>query len=99
MLDAVQGLAGAAFDRMPGMKIEVLFFASARDVAGRSSTTVDADEGAVVGQLVELLLARHPGLRPALGSVRFAVNEEFVDSGHELRPGDTLALLPPVSGG
>ena len=35
----------------------------------------------------------------ARSSLRFAVNENFVDAGHVLLPGDRLALLPPVSGG
>jgi molybdopterin synthase catalytic subunit len=29
----------------------------------------------------------------------YAVNREYVDRGHELRDGDEVALIPPVSGG
>ena len=81
------------------MRIEVLLFASAREAVGETRTTIEAPEGAAVGSVLELLLERHPALAPARGSLRFAVNEDFVGPDHVLRSGDRLALLPPVSGG
>jgi molybdopterin converting factor small subunit len=38
-------------------------------------------------------------LRGRLQAVRVAVNEEFVERSCELRSGDVVALIPPVSGG
>lgn len=32
-------------------------------------------------------------------ALAFAVNEQYRDSGTRLSDGDTLALIPPVSGG
>ncbi len=81
------------------MKIEALFFASARDAVGASSRTLDVDVGTRVCDVFEMLVAAHPTLGPARDSLRFAVNEDFVDASHELADGDSLALLPPVSGG
>lgn len=81
------------------MKIEALFFASARDAVGEASLELEIEPGARVGDIFEHLAGEHPDLRPVLGSLRFAVNEDFVDAEHELRDGDCLALLPPVSGG
>ena len=81
------------------MKIEVLFFASIRDLAGRDQETVEVAEGASVEDLVQTLTLRYPALTPALGSLRFAVNEDFVDTSQTLSAGDQLAFLPPVSGG
>jgi molybdopterin converting factor subunit 1 len=81
------------------MLVEVLFFASAREAAGDATATVEVPEGSSVGRVLAHLLERHPALRPARNSLRFAVNEDFVDADHVLRSGDRLALLPPLSGG
>jgi molybdopterin converting factor small subunit len=34
-----------------------------------------------------------------LANAAIAVNEEYVDGDVRLQPGDTVALIPPVSGG
>ena len=84
---------------MPTMQIEVLLFGPARDAVGAARTLLEVPDGAVVDRAVELLLVRHPALAPARPSLRYAVNEDFVEAGAPLRAGDRLALLPPVSGG
>lgn len=81
------------------MKIETLFFASARDAVGAPRRTLEVDVGTRVGDVFELLVRAHPGLAPVRPSLRFAVNEDFVNDEHVLAEGDCLALLPPVSGG
>ena len=81
------------------MKIETLFFASARDAVGEASRTLEVEPGARVRDVFERLVDAHPGLAPARSSLRFAVNEDFVDDEHLLVDGDCLAFLPPVSGG
>ena len=45
------------------------------------------------------LAADHPGLAALQSTVLYAVNREYVTAEHPLRPGDELALIPPVSGG
>ena len=81
------------------MRIEARFFASTRDAVGEASRALEVERGARVAEVFELLAAAHPGLQAARGSLRFAVNEDFVDDQHELSDGDCLALLPPMSGG
>lgn len=81
------------------MKIEALFFASARDAVGTASRTLEVEAGSSVRDVFELLAAAHPALHAARTSLRFAVNEDFADVDRELSDGDCLALLPPVSGG
>jgi molybdopterin converting factor subunit 1 len=82
------------------MSILVLYFAALRELLGKSEERLSGLPGPLsVAALSELLAARHPALGPHLGSVRFAVNEVFVSLGAEVMDGDTVALIPPVSGG
>ncbi len=77
--------------------VSVRLFAALRDLAGASR--VEA-EGATVGDVVASLCERY-GERfarvAAAGSV--VVGGERAASDRLLRPGDEVALLPPVSGG
>jgi len=80
--------------------ISLLYFAALRELMGRASEELALPEGvADVGRLVAFLEASRPALRGVLGSVRFAVGDEFVTLERKLEPGDVVALIPPVSGG
>jgi sulfur-carrier protein len=82
------------------MTVVVLYFAALRELLGTSEETVsDLASPLSVRAFAELLGRRHPRLLPHLGSVRFAVNEAFVNADAEIADGDTVALIPPVSGG
>jgi molybdopterin converting factor subunit 1 len=81
------------------MQIEVLLFAATRDRVGRSRTRLELREGATVETAIAALVELYPKLRDGLSSLRYAVNEEFVERSAPLAGGDTLALIPPVSGG
>jgi molybdopterin converting factor small subunit len=81
------------------MRVQLLYFQNVRKITGSLGEPVDVSEGCTVGQLADLLAARHPGLRPALGSLLFAVNERHASRGDVLAPGDTIAVMPPFSGG
>lgn len=82
------------------MTIAVLYFAALRELLGRSEEAVELAAGPfTIRTLADQLVQLHPELRPHLPSVRFAINEAFVDLGATVSPGDRVALLPPVSGG
>lgn len=81
------------------MRINVLFLGPARDFAGVESLTQDLPDGATVADLRDRLMEERPGLRGAMGTIRFAVNEEFAREETTLHSGDEVALVPPVSGG
>jgi molybdopterin converting factor subunit 1 len=57
------------------------------------------DSVADVRALAEYLERSRPALHGVLGSVRFAVGDEFVSLERRLEAGDRVALIPPVSGG
>jgi molybdopterin synthase sulfur carrier subunit len=81
--------------------VSVLYFAALRDLSGRAEETVSvvASSHVDVDALLVALERRHDPLRGRLASVRVAVNEEFVVRSTELRGGEVVALIPPVSGG
>lgn len=81
------------------MRIEVLYFAGARERAGRADEVVELRDGATVREARAALVERHPELGPLMRHVRSAVNERFVGDEHVLADGDVLALIPPVAGG
>ncbi len=81
------------------MWIQVLCFASARDALGTARLDLELEPGATVEVALGAIVARSPAVRPLLGTLRVAVDEEFANRSDVLPPGATLALLPPVSGG
>jgi molybdopterin synthase catalytic subunit len=66
-------------------------FAGLRERAGWSSREIDA---ATVADVWPAL-----GLGDEPEGLLYAVNREYADRGRELRDGDEVALIPPVSGG
>ncbi len=81
------------------MKVRVLFFAAAREMAGAGAADVEVAGGATVAALFAQLAAEHPRLGDVLHACRAAVDEDFAPPGTVLRDGQTVAVLPPVSGG
>jgi molybdopterin converting factor subunit 1 len=81
------------------MRVQVLFFGMLKDAAGKSSDSVELPEGASLGDLLEFCASSAPELRKAMPSLAMAVNQEYAGPETQLKPGDQVALLPPVSGG
>jgi molybdopterin converting factor subunit 1 len=82
------------------MQITVLYFAALRELLALSQERLTFDDESLgVAALAGKLVARHPALDGRLASVRFAVNESFVQLDATVRDGDTVALIPPVAGG
>jgi sulfur-carrier protein len=74
---------------------KVLFFAHLRDSAGLESVEFAA-AGKTVADLKELISEQF-GLK--LDTVMTAINEEFAADDEVIQEGDTIAFIPPVSGG
>jgi molybdopterin synthase catalytic subunit len=78
--------------------LTILYFAAARERAGTAQETVEWASGPV-RQLLEMLAARHPDLRPLLPHLRVAVNQEFTSLDAPVPDRAEVALVPPVAGG
>lgn len=81
------------------MKIRVLFYAQLSDLIGRRELEVDLSDDATVRELLDQIYARQPALRSHDNSILIGLGVEFVDRNHKLKPGDEIAIMPPVQGG
>ena len=80
------------------MKIKALFFGMSRDLVGESPMTFKLDEGVTVKIFREILVKNYP-LFSELDSFAIAVNESYAEDDLVLSDKDTVAIIPPVSGG
>mmetsp|Transcript_5795 Transcript_5795/g.12269 ORF Transcript_5795/g.12269 Transcript_5795/m.12269 type:complete len:113 (-) Transcript_5795:246-584(-) len=92
---------------MAEIELKVLLFASARDAADGESTvtcTLPGGSAATTTALRKTLASAYPDLGPLVldeEMITLAVNREYVPAGEilVLKPGDEIALIPPISGG
>ena len=81
-------------------QLRVLFFASARQAAGRLEASVPCEESGMTEAVFwERLITDFPALASLRGSIRLARNCEYLAAGERFSPQDEAALIPPVSGG
>lgn len=79
--------------------VTILLFAAAADAVGVSRLEMEVQADCSAGELLALLGAAHPAARPLLERVAVAVNERYAPPSARLAAGDTVAIIPPVSGG
>lgn len=76
--------------------ITLLFFAGVKETIGRETLTLKGKQQ-TIAQIKEYLLNTYPSL--SLQGVMVAVNEEFALDEDIVKEHDTVAFIPPVSGG
>lgn len=81
------------------MKLQVKYFAAARERTGVLSEEHVLAKGATVAELKTALIAAHPSLEALLPHLRIAVDQEFASDDTALSDGAEVALIPPVAGG
>lgn len=81
------------------MQVNVCLFARAREAYGRAQDVVDLPADATPAECFALLTQRSPALAALRPSLLVAVNEQYVAWDGDLRQGDEVAFIPPVSGG
>lgn len=81
------------------MKVRVRAFAGLVQMIGAREFEVEVGEGATVAGVRAAVAAAHPQVEAMLRNVVCAVGEEYVEDGYVVRDGETVALIPPVSGG
>jgi len=79
------------------IRLTVLLFASYAEAIGASSVGVTLADGATVDDL--LAAVRQLAAGKALPPAAVAVNCEYATHKQLLKPGDEVAIIPPVAGG
>lgn len=81
------------------MLVRIRLFARVKQIVGAPDLTLELPEGATARDAWTALRARHEELGAYESTISCAVNEEYARLTAELREGDEVAFLPPVSGG
>ena len=79
--------------------VKVLFFASLKDLVGKSEMEVDLHEMTSVRDVFQELQTHHPELKKYETVLLIAVNQEYSSLDTSISPGNEIAFFPPVSGG
>ena len=94
--------SGAANPRLCSrrlVRVRLLYFAALKDLTGLAEEWLELEDATSVAEVVARLPQVRPVLAGKLSSVRIALNETFAAPSDHVNEGDTLALIPPVSGG
>lgn len=78
--------------------VRVLLFGLYRELAGTNEIEIDVRAGSRVDELIDQLRSE-PALRGIPEAPAIAINRRYADRNDVLRPGDEVALIPPVAGG
>lgn len=76
--------------------INILLFAHLQEMIGESKLCIDLADH-TVGQIKEWIETQY--VQVNLQHVMTAVNEEFATDATVVKKGDTIAFIPPISGG
>ena len=81
--------------------ITILFFAKAKELVNQSEAEIDLPPELTINQLFEAIEHQWPDLQKFKRTFAIALNEEYLDldSTVTLKSQDTLAIIPPISGG
>ena len=79
--------------------VEVKLFGHCRDLAGTSECRMTLPARTTVRGAIDHIRSQFDGLKSIAERLLVAVNEEYATPELQLNNGDTVALIPPVSGG
>lgn len=81
------------------MKIDVRFFAQARDLVGSEFAKVELPDECNVAQLRTELRERFPVLEPIANSLLITIDNEYAENTRNIEESQEITCFPPVSGG
>ncbi len=80
-------------------KVTILFFATLRTRAERTSMDLELENDTTIAKLKEILVAQIPALEASLPSTLVSINREYAFDEDVIPENAEIALFPPVSGG
>ena len=81
------------------MRVTVRLFARLKDLVGAGELVRDVAAPATAASIWRSLVADYPALADYERTMSVAVNADYARMPAEVRDGDEVAFLPPVSGG
>ncbi|MBV8083607.1 MAG: MoaD/ThiS family protein [Chloroflexi bacterium] len=81
------------------MTVQVRLFARYRELAGTNALELDVPDKSTALDVFDRIAQRFPEMQPMRASTLMAIDAEYVRPETELREGEELVLMPPVSGG
>jgi MoaE-MoaD fusion protein len=82
------------------MKINVLLFATLKDLAGQNKLSLQLHgDSSTLDDVRRALVALHPQLEANLRAAIGVINQEYAFAQDIVKDGDEVAFFPPVSGG
>jgi len=81
------------------MQVNILLFATLKDLAGKSRLVLDVPENATILTIRRILSEAYPEMEVNVELAIAALNQEFAVDTDIVYAGDEVAFFPPVSGG
>ena len=81
------------------MMIELLLFASSKDLFGKSQITIELPDESTVGDLKAALKERQPDAASLIQHCAFSVDQQYATDTTVILAKHEIAMIPPVSGG
>jgi sulfur-carrier protein len=81
------------------VRVTVRLFARLRDIAGAAELAREVGPDATIRSVWAQLADEFPDFRNYERSISSAVNADYARMDDQVRDGDEIAFLPPVSGG
>lgn len=84
---------------LSNLRVHVLFFGPVRDLTGIAEESIELPVGTTLAELLNRYCVRFPKLAGFRASLVASQNQEFAPWEARVANNDTIAFLPPVSGG
>ena len=81
------------------MNINVQLFSPLKEFSGASLVVLELPKPATAEQMLDLLSAQYPAMRPLLRNAQVIINNDMVHRLHLLHDGDEVQLRVPMFGG
>lgn len=78
------------------MMVKILLFAQLQEEIGKSELELEFGPDTVI-DLKKALMEKYNGLQ--IEQAMIAINETYAKNDDIVHPGDTVAIIPPISGG
>ena len=84
------------------VKVSVLFFAKVREITNENSIDIEFTSKQKLSDIINQIIELYPSLKQLQNNLIIALNQNYIDNLEEtlnLKEGDEIALIPPISGG